>query len=397
MRRSHPSGKRNILTLGWVSFLNDLSSEMVYPIIPIFLMKTLGAAAPVIGLIEGCAEAMASLLKVYSGWLSDRSGRRKDLVGVGYALSAIGKALLVLAGSWVIVLSARLVDRIGKGTRTAARDALIADSSPPQERGRAFGLHRAMDTAGAILGPLAAWYVLSLEDVSYPMIFLVATIPSVLAVSLLWMLVRDIPADRHVSPPGRFVEWKTLGAPFKSFLLVSALFSLGNSSDAFLILRSASLGCSTAQSIQMYVLLNTAYALLSYPFGRLVDRFGARMVLTGSFLVFAVVYAGFGLASAGILWLLFPTYGMYLSMSDGVGKAYISTIVPDDRRGTAIGLFHTVTGLVAFLSSLLAGLLWQYVAVPAPFFVGSCFALLSAIVFHVVSGEKSVARVHPVT
>lgn len=396
MNRPNPSGKKNIITLGWVSFLNDLSSEMIYPIIPIFLMKTLGVAAPLIGLVEGCAEALASLLKVYSGRLSDRWGRRKDLVGVGYALSAVGKAMLVVAGSWVVVLSARLVDRFGKGARTAARDALIADSSPPDERGRAYGLHRAMDTAGAIVGPLAAWFALSLDDVSYPMIFLIATIPSVLAVSLLWALVRDVPTAGHAPPPDGFAGWKIPGGPFKSFLLVNALFALGNSSDAFLILRSASLGCSTIQSIQLYVMFNAAFALLSYPFGRLVDRFGARSVLTCSFLLFAVVYAGFGFASADILWLLFPGYGVYMAMSDGVGKAYITTIVPANQRGMAIGLFHAVTGLIALLSSLLAGMLWQYVDVSAPFLVGSCFALLAAIMFHAVSGEKSVARVDPV-
>jgi MFS family permease len=376
------SGKRNVKALGLVSMFNDIASEMVYPIIPIFLTTFLGVPVAIVGVIEGIAEATASILKVFSGWLSDRLRHRKSFVAAGYMFSALAKIVLSVAASWLYVLFARFIDRFGKGIRTSARDALIADSASPETRGAAFGLHRALDTAGAVVGPLLALVLLHFLDNKYSLIFLLASIPAFIGVGILLLVVKE---PKHEIKESEFklkFSLRSFSKPYKIFLLVNVLFALGNSSDAFLILRTQSLGYTATGAVLLYVVFNAFYSLLSYPFGKLSDRFGARPILIASFLLFAVVYAGFGMAGSGlILWILFPMYGLYMAMSEGVSKAYISNLVPAETRATAIGLFYTSTGIVAFFSSFIAGLLWNYIGASAPFYFGAVCSLLAMFVF----------------
>ena len=374
--------RKNVVVLGLVSMFNDVASEMVYPIIPVFLTSVLGAPVAIVGFIEGVAEATANVLKVFSGWLSDRLRRRKGFVAGGYLLSALAKLLLSVAISWQYVLTARFIDRFGKGVRTAARDALIADSAGPHERGAAFGLHRALDTVGAVVGPLIALLLLQLWSGNYPRIFLVAAIPAFLGVALLLVGVKEPPHDS--SPPRVPITLRLsqFGKPFRLFLLASVVFALGNSSDAFLILRSQSLGFSVTGTVLLYVAFNVVYSLLSYPFGSLSDRLGMRSLLTLSFFLFALVYAGFGFAPEGwYLWIFFVLYGVYMAMSEGISKAYIANLVPAEVKGTAIGLFAAVTGLVTFFSSLLAGILWNELGAHAPFYFGAGLSLAAGLLF----------------
>ncbi len=379
------AGMRNVYGLGFVSMFNDIASEMVYPVIPIFLTTILKAPVAAVGVIEGIAEATASILKVFSGWFSDRFRHRKWFVAAGYSLSAISKVLLAIAASWPGVLLARFVDRFGKGTRTSARDALIADSSPPEKRGMAFGLHRGMDTAGAVLGPLLALLFLYIFKESYSTIFLIAAIPAAIGVFILLAVVKEPRREIASFTTLPKLSIKQFNRPFKIFVLVNMIFALGNSSDAFLILRSESLGYTTVTTVLLYVVFNAVYSVSSYPFGKLADRFGPRPVLIVSFLFFSLVYAGFGLVShRALLWGLFPLYGIYMGMSEGIGKAYITHLVPVETRGTALGLFYTLTGIIAFFASLIAGLLWNYIAVPVPFFFGAIMSFIAGILFIVL-------------
>ena len=259
--------KRNVVALGFVSMFNDIASEMAYPIIPLFLTSVLGAPVAIVGVIEGIAEATASILKVFSGWLSDRQRNRKRFVFGGYLLSAISKVVLALAASWVYVLGARFMDRFGKGVRTAARDALIAESAEPAWRGSAFGLHRAMDTAGAVVGPLIALVLLQWLDNAYATIFLIAALPSFVGLAILWLVVGERRHAPLASPLPLGLSVKQFGKPFSLFLVASMLFALGNSSDAFLILRSQSVGYSASETVMLYVLFNAVYAVFSVPHG----------------------------------------------------------------------------------------------------------------------------------
>jgi len=377
-----PTGKRNVVSLGLVSMFNDIASEMVYPIIPLFLTSFLGASAAIVGVIEGIAEATASILKVVSGWLSDKTRNRKRFVASGYSLSAISKIILALASSWVFVLIARFIDRFGKGVRTSARDALIADSTIAEKRGAAFGLHRGLDTLGAVVGPLLAILLLKLLGNNYSLIFLLSAIPAFIGVVVLIMNVKE-PKHEVIDAKFNFrLTLRSMGKQFKLFLLVSCIFALGNSSDAFLILRTQSLGITATETVLMYVVFNLCYSLLSYPFGHLSDRLGARAILIVSLFLFTIIYAGFGaINDSGFFWILFPLYGVYMAMSEGISKAYISNLVPSESRATAIGLFYTSTGIITFFSSMIAGLLWNFIGVSAPFYYGSICAMIAAIIF----------------
>ncbi len=380
--RKASSLPRNVRILGWVSLCNDVASEMIYPIIPIFLTRSLGASAAIVGLIEGIAEATASVLKVFSGWLSDRFRHRKTFVIAGYAFSAFSKMMLSMAFLWWHVLIARFVDRFGKGTRTAARDALIADSTPLQQRGAAFGLHRAMDTLGAIIGPLLALAFLHLLGERFSLIFLLAFFPGLLALALLFWGVRE-PARSSPAQQLTFrLSLQQLTPSFKRFLFVSLIFALGNSSDAFLILRAQSMGFSTTETVFLYVLFNIFFATLAYPIGKISDRLGARRVLTLSFFFFGFIYLGFAQAASSIMIiLLFPLYGIYMAMSEGISKAYITQTVPENIRATALGTYYTLTGVITFLASSLAGVLWHYIDVRAPFYFGAGAAVVAGILF----------------
>ena len=328
--------QRNVWALGFVSLFNDIASEMVYPIIPLFLTQTLGASASIVGVIEGIAEATASVLKVFSGWFSDRFRRRKPLVTAGYTLSALSKLLLSLSGLWWQVL----------------------------------------------FGPLLALALLHFLKEKYSTIFLIAVIPGLIGVALLIFLVREPAKTGQDLPLNLKLSLRNLSRPFKIFLWVNVLFALGNSSDAFLILRAQSLGFDAVAIVLLYVAFNLSYALFAFPIGKLADRFGARRVLILSFLYFASLYSGFGSVSEPLLlWLLFPLYGIYMAMSEGVTRAYISQIVPVAIRATAMGGFYTITGVTTFFSSFIARLLWQYIGVSAPFYFGALMAAIAGGLF----------------
>jgi len=381
---------KNVFVLGLVSFFNDVASEIIYPIVPIFLTSVLGAPVAVVGLIEGIAESTASVLKVVSGWLSDKLQKRKPFVVAGYSFSAISKPLLSLALSWPFVLFARFIDRFGKGTRTSARDALIAESSENSLRGRSFGFHRALDTSGAVVGPLIALMAIHFLDNNFRLIFFLAFIPACIGILLL-LLVKEKAKGKNL-PPTLNLSWRNLNPSFKIFLLISFVFALGNSSDVFLILRAQNLGLSVTLVVVLYVLFNFTYAIFSMPAGIVSDKIGPKKVLLTGFLLFSGVYLFFGVShSSSSLWLLFPIYGMYMALTEGVGKAYISNLVPQEKTGMAFGVYQTTIGLCTFFASLIAGLLWTYVGVSAPFIFGSLMAGISAFLFVVLEKRLSLA------
>ena len=371
---------RNVFVLSWVSFAADVSSEMLYPILPIFMTTTLGAPVALVGVIEGIAEGTAGTSKVASGWWSDRLPRRRPLVALGYALSVLGKLLLALSFVWPQALFARFFDRLGKGTRTAPRDALIADSTDAGNMGRSFGFHRGLDTFGAVLGPLIGLALIAAlgEDRLRP-IFFVALAPAVASVVLVG-LARE--RKRRVAAHGEPLRLDFSGAPARywMFLGVSMLFAFGNSSDAFLLLRARDLGLGLMTVVLAYALYNTAYALLSYPAGIVADRLGAHHVLTGGFAVFGVVYLGFAMAGTeGAVWPLFAGYGVVMAMTEGIGRALISDVAPAERRGAFLGLYHTAIGLTAVVASVLAGVLWDQVGPATPFALGGATGLAAAL------------------
>lgn len=384
---------KNVFALGLVSFFNDVASEMIYPIVPIFLTSVLGAPVAIVGLIEGIAESTASILKVVSGWLSDKFQRRKPFVVAGYSFSAISKIILSLAFSWPFVLIARFVDRFGKGTRTSARDALIAESSEKSVRGRAFGFHRALDTLGAVVGPMIALLAIHFLDNNFRLIFFLAFIPAFMGILLLLFFVKEKKKEANSFSTFRF-NWHNLDPSFKIFLLISFIFALGNSSDAFLILRAQNLGLSLSLVVLAYVLFNFTYAIFSIPAGIISDKIGPRKVLLAGFLLFSAVYLFFGLVHSSLfLWILFPVYGLYMALTEGVGKAYISNLVPQEKTATAFGVYQTTIGLITFFASLIAGLLWTYIGVSAPFIFGSIMAVISAFLFVVLEKKIKLAKI----
>jgi len=391
-RRGWRALPRNVWVLGVTSFLTDVSSEMLINLLPLFLANVLGAGTVVIGLIEGLAESVASLLKVISGWLSDKLGRRKWLTVAGYSVSTIVKPILYLASSWSVVLGVRVADRVGKGLRTAPRDALIADSIGESQRGLSFGLHRAMDTAGAFCGLLIAagviWAMQAgggvLERSTFQKVVLLSIVPAVLAVVVLALGAREIPRRGVVTQ----VPSLTLGGfdtRFRGFLVILVLFTLGNSSDAFLILRAQERGLSVLAVMGALLALNLVYTLVSGPAGMLSDRVGRRRVIAGGWLLYGLVYLGFALAGAGWqVWILYALYGVYYGVTEGVARALVADIVKPEQRGTAYGLYNAVVGVTALPASFLAGLLWrglgpwQGFGPAAPFFFGAGLALLAA-------------------
>ena len=377
---------RNVWIMGLVSFFNDISSEMVYPIVPIFLKTVLGAPATVIGLIEGIAESTASLLKLISGWLSDHLKKRKIFVAFGYGLSGISKILIGLAHTWPFVLFARFIDRFGKGTRVAARDALILESVNPEDRGRAFGLHRSLDSLGAVFGPLLALLLIAVYNNNYPKIFFIAFIPSLIGVLLLIIFVKEKKKDLLIKAGPKKInlkfKWSELDKNFRYFLIVSLIFAVGNSSDAFLILRAQNLGLGVTLTVATYVLYNLSYSFLSYPIGILSDKIGSKKILLSGFWLFALVYLGFGLAPSSFwIWILFPLYGIYMALTDGISRAYIAKTTTPEKSGTAYGAYQMVIGLCTLFASIIAGILWKYINPGAPFIFGAIMAIIATILF----------------
>lgn len=387
MRRFMQAAKRgitkNVLVISLVSFFNDIASEMIYPIVPIFLTTVLGAPVTIVGLIEGIAESTASILRVFSGWFSDTLRSRKPFMVVGYGLSALSKAVLAAAFHWSMVLGGRFVDRFGKGIRTAARDALISESSKAQYRGSVFGFHRAIDTMGALTGPLIALALMSTFRDNLRFIFFLAVIPSVIGIIFLAVFVKDIRKQQNrTDAPSFRLHDINLSRDCKVFFFVSVVFAIGNSSDAFLILRAHNLGLSLSLTIVAYTVFNFFYAVLSHPAGIISDKIGQKKVILWGFCLFALVYFLFGIITdQHLLWVLFPLYGIYMALTEGIGKAYISLLVKNDFTGTIYGIYQTLIGLTTFLSSLIAGFLWKYVSPAAPFIFGSILALAAFVIF----------------
>lgn len=370
-----------VVKLGLVSLFADISSEMLYPITPIFLTTVLGASMSSVGFIEGFAEAVASLLKTYSGAWSDRISRRTPFVAAGYFLSAIGKPLIGFSSNWTHVLFARGLDRTGKGLRTAPRDALLAEAVSARLRGAAFGWHRAMDTLGAAIGPLFAILYLSIDGQNLRNIYYWALIPGLIAV-VISLLISEKRVEVVRNPePISFYDVGSFSKQFKTYLASWTLFSLTNSSDVFLLMKAKAEGISLTEIILLYCGYNLAYALFSPYFGGLSDRIGRKMLLICGLAVFAAVYVGFSIATLHWhFWVLFGIYGLFMAATDGAGKAFAVDLIDPSRKATGLGALGTVTGIATVLASTVAGMLWDHYGPFYTFIYGALGALAAAIV-----------------
>jgi MFS family permease len=384
-RRTFRSLPRNIWAVSLTSFFMDISSEMVINLLPLFLQNVLNVPTDIIGVIEGVAEMTASLIKVFSGWLSDKLRARKWLAVAGYAVSALSKPFFYFAAAWQAVAGARWADRVGKGIRTAPRDALVADSIEEKHRGFAFGLHRAADTGGAVLGLLVSLLVVwltqsgtsALDEATFRLVVLISLVPAFLAVLSLAIGARDVPVRETRDRPR--ITFRGLGGRFALFMLIVGVFDLGNSSDAFLVLRAQDRGLSVAGVLGMLITFNLVYAALSIPAGSLSDRVDRRWLIIGGWLVYALIYLGMALSRAGWhVWVLYALYGTYYGLAYGTTKAMVADIVPTHLRGTAYGTYNAVLGVLDLPASVIAGLLWRWIDPAAPFFFGALLALVAA-------------------
>lgn len=368
----------NVIILGLTSLLTDISTEMVYPLIPLFLTSQLGASPAIVGIIEGFAESLASILKVFSGYISDKVGKRKPLAIAGYSFSTIGKMFLYFATSWGWVFLGRTSDRFGKGIRTAPRDALIAEAVDKDKIGRAYGLHRALDTLGATIGIALAYYFLTSYKGNYKAVFMYSLIPAFLGVFVLFF-AKESTVKRELSKKLSF-SWRSLDRRLQMFLIVILIFALGNSSNQFLLLRAKNVGFSDSDVILLYLVYNIVYMIFSYPMGRLSDKIGRKKLLIIGYFLYGIVYLGFavfGFKSA--MWILFSVYGLYIALTEGVEKALVAEISPPHLKGTVIGLHATFTGIGLLPASFIAGILWDTLGVTAPFYFGGIMGVLAAI------------------
>jgi MFS family permease len=390
---------RNVIITTLGSLLTDISSEMIVYLLPLFLAGVLRTPIAFVGLIEGVAETTASFTKLFSGYFSDRLGKRKELVVAGYGLSTVAKGLLVIANAWPMAFFARFADRLGKGIRTAPRDALIADSVDESRRGAAFGFHRAGDTLGAFIGvgisALVVWLTqqqaVQLSRETFITLVFVSMIPAALAVAVLALGLREIKGSRPAVAPK--LSLAGFDAPFKTFLVIVGLFTLGNSADAFIVLRAQDRGASIFTILLMVLGFNLTYLLAAQPLGRLSDTVGRKKLLVAGWTLYALVYLGFALSqSALMVAALWAAYGLYYALTEGTSKAFIADLVPAHLRGTAYGLYNATVGLLALPASLLAGVLWQAFGAPAPFLFGGVMALVaSALLLRQMRGTPRLA------
>lgn len=376
-----PPLPRTVRVLGGISFLNDAASDMIYPLLPLFLTQVLGAGPASLGIIEGVAESSVSFFKLFSGILSDRFRNRKIWIVAGYGASNLVRPLIAFATAWPQVLLLRFTDRIGKGLRTSPRDALVADAVSVEQRGRAYGYHRAMDHAGAVIGPLVAATVISLWHLSIRRVFLFSAVPGALCLLLIVFALRR--TESPPTPPQIFhpkEAWRQVPRPLKHFLGVLFLFTLGNASDAFLILEAKNLGVSTAMILILWSFFHMVKSATSLVGGGLSDRIGRRVLVGAGWAIYAGVYVGFAFAqSSWHVWALFGVYGTFFGLTEGVERALVADFAPKILRGSVFGLYHLVTGIASLFASLIFGALWKWGSAPLAFLVGAGFALLAVI------------------
>lgn len=389
--------ERNVFFTGLVSFFMDFSSEMIYPLVPIFLSSVLGVSKSVIGLIEGIAESTASLLKVFSGWFSDRIGKRKILLSVGYGISTLSRPIIALSTLWGHVLTFRFIDRFGKGIRGAPRDALIAESTEYKDLGRSFGFHRGMDTLGGVAGPAVAFLLLSLFTGNFRLVFWFSMIPGALAVLTIIFFIKEKRVEKALPHPSllplakggikvdgllKHFDWR-----YKAFIAIATLFAVGNSSDVFLILKATDTGIKETQIPIIYLCFNLVYALTAMPAGILSDRIGRKRIMLAGFILFGFIYWGFAIASEQKhIWGLFLLYGVFMGLTEGIQKAYLATIIPKELKATGYGIYNTFVGIAILPASLIGGWLWDKYGSHATFYYGTATAFVSAFLFLAVFG-----------
>jgi MFS family permease len=385
---------RNVKALGVVSLLADVASEMIYPLLPLFLTATLGASATMLGTIEGIADSTSSLLKLGSGWLADRLRLKKPLVVAGYLLSAGARPLLALATAGWHVLAVRMTDRVGKGVRTSPRDALLADSSAPEQRGRAYGLHRALDNVGAVLGPLVGWILYEAMHRPIREVFVWAMVPGIASIAVLVFFVKEKPKEKPVEPIETLpAANRQLPAAYWRYLAVLFVFTLGASSDAFILVRAQQLGVPMAMIPILYAMLNLVKALSSTPGGTLSDRWGRRPLILAGWGLYALVYLGFAAATAAWqMWALFLIYGFFFGLTEGTEKALVADLVPAAKRGIAFGWFNFAVGVAALPASLIFGVVSDRVSPTAAFGMGAGIAAIATLGLIVLVPSRSVQR-----
>lgn len=385
---------RIVFILGLVSLFMDVSSEMIVPLMPIFLNDVLNASKTSIGLIEGIAESTASLLKVISGWFSDRIGKRKPLIFWGYSLSVLSRPILAGATSWIGVLVYRFIDRVGKGIRTSPRDALIADVTEKSIIGRAFGFHRAMDTLGAVIGPGLAFVLLAASSNNMRLVFWLSMVPGLLAILTIAIFVRDVPIGelKVIKPERRKIFIKNIDGRFKLFLFIVTLFTLGKIPEAFLVLRAKEAGVDIRLIPVLYLLFNITSALLATPFGIIADRFGKRKIIFLSYTLAALTFTAFAFSKeAWHVWVLFVIYGVFVAMNEGNQRAFIASLIDPEKKATGYGIYHTVVGLSALPGGLISGALYQLKGALVVFLYGATLSLISAILFKLLLIRQSSA------
>lgn len=369
---------RNVVALGLVSFFTDFSSEMIYPLLPVFISTTLGAGPAVLGLIEGVAEATASLLKLFSGMVADRTKRKKPLVLAGYGLSALMRPLMAFATGWGHVLAVRFSDRIGKGIRTSPRDALLAAYVPPQDRGRAYGLQRSMDHLGAVAGPAVAFLLLYGAGLPLRTVFLWSAVPGAIAVIVLLAAVREVESPPPAGPAPKLLDG-SLPAPFRRYVAIVALFTLGNASDAFLILRAVEEGIHVKYVPLLWGAFHIVKSSFSTHAGALADRWDRKKMIVLGWVVYAATYAAWGfLEGPGWMIALFLVYALYSAACEGAERALVADFVPQAQRGTAFGWFHLAVGIAALPASVLFGALYAWRGAPTAFLTAAALAIVSA-------------------
>lgn len=377
---------KNVVYLGLISFLNDAASEMIYPLLPVFLTKVIGAGPGFLGIIEGIAEATASLLKLFSGYISDKFKRSKFLIFIGYGLATFGRPLIALSRIWWHVAVIRFIDRVGKGIRTSPRDALISHSVSPDIKGKAFGFHRAMDHFGAIVGPLTAMILLRF-GLTMKTVFLLAVIPGIISLIILSIFIEEkIDKNRHNKLN---FNLKVFPFSFKYYLFVVILFTLSNSSDTFLIFRANETGVPVAFIPLLWMVLHFVKAVLSVPGGMWSDKIGRKRVIIVGWVVYSLIYLGFGFATMfWHIWILFALYGIYFALTEGVEKAFVSDLSPKEYQGTAFGLFNLAIGIAAFPSSVIFGFIYQGLGAKVAFIYGASLAILSSILILFVKEKR---------